>query len=83
MAEGTHTISLRVCDDAGNIAEDEIQFVVAIAEQDDGTDPLALWQIAGIAAVAVALALAAIFVLRRRQPSPPGGGDAAPPEPPG
>jgi peptide/nickel transport system substrate-binding protein len=88
LDNGTHTLSVRVCDEAGNIAEDDIQFAVVIAEQDDEDDTdqpksLALWQVAGIAAVAVVLALAAMFALRRRQPSPPGGGDAPPPEPPG
>jgi hypothetical protein len=96
LDNGTHTLSVRVCDDAGNIAEDDIQFDVVVTVQDDDDDDtdqpksLALWQVAGIiTAVAVVLALAAMFALRRRRPSPPGGDDFPPPddhgpaEPPG
>jgi peptide/nickel transport system substrate-binding protein len=87
LDNGTHTLSVRVCDDAGNIAEDDIQFDVVVTVQDDDDDDtdqpksLALWQVAGIiTAVAVVLALAAMFALRRRRPSPPGGDDVPPPD---
>ncbi|MCJ7489810.1 MAG: hypothetical protein MUO87_06675, partial [Thermoplasmata archaeon] len=94
LDNGTHTLSVRVCDDAGNIAEGDIQFDVAAVAQDGDDDTnllesLALWQVAGIAAVAAAIALVAVLALRRRRPSPPGGDDVTPPddhgpaEPPG
>jgi hypothetical protein len=85
LDNGTHTLSVRVCDDAGNIAEGDIQFDVAAVAQDGDDDTnllesLALWQVAGIAAVAAAIALVAVLALRRRRPSPPGGDDVPPPD---
>ncbi|MCJ7490217.1 MAG: hypothetical protein MUO87_08795, partial [Thermoplasmata archaeon] len=81
LSDGTHVVQVRVYDDAGNMAEDDVQFdVEAAVEDDDGTnllESLGFWQATAVLAVIAALALGAMLALRRRI-SPPGGAEESP-----
>ncbi|MGB2581888.1 MAG: ABC transporter substrate-binding protein, partial [Thermoplasmata archaeon] len=93
LSDGAHVLQVRVYDEAGNMAEDDVQFdVKAVAEDDDDTnllESLGFWQATAVLAVVAALALGTIFALRRKRSSPPGGAEgppedgAGPEEPPG
>jgi len=65
-AEGKHTISVEVIDDAGSISEDSVEFIVRLPPVALPTIPVPL--IAGII-VAVTIMAVIALILRRRRPT--------------
>ena len=85
LSDGVHDISVRVYDEAGNVAEAGIEFEVILEEDDDGSSDLlgslSALELAIVAVIVTAIIIATVLLLRRRRPSPPGGDTGEPPTP--
>ena len=72
MTEGSHTVELRVYDNAGNFVSDAYAFTVTLSEDPDDTpvvprDDNSLLYLVGAAAVAAVISIAAFMVMRRKR----------------
>jgi hypothetical protein len=76
LDEGSHTLTVTVTDEAGNIASQSVSFVVELAdppetdEDDEGAGGLSLEEGAALVAAAAAVAAACYLLLMRRGRSP-------------
>ncbi|HIH01087.1 TPA: hypothetical protein HA259_03255, partial [Thermoplasmata archaeon] len=86
LSDGVHDIMVRVYDEAGNMAEAEIEFEVILEEEDDDGSSdllgsLSALELAIIAVIVAAVIAATALLLRRRRSSPPEGDAGEPPTP--
>ena len=68
LTEGTHTITVRAVDRAGNIAEDTIEIIVIVETTTAGEEALGtfLYFVVGVVVVVIVALIVAVVVLRRR-----------------
>lgn len=76
---GTHTIMIRVWDNAGNYAEDSMTFT--LSENETIIFGLTLLGVIAILAAVVVVLLLVAFMLMRKKAVPPAGGETEPPAP--
>ena len=76
---GTHTIMIRVWDNAGNYAENS--FTITVSQHETIIFGLTLFGMIALFAAAVVVVLLIVLILMRRKTAPPAGGEIQPPIP--